>query len=382
MRRHYPIFLIFCFILTAFTGATSLNPILPQFVMLHNHTVISNALLYGVLAALFPFGQFISAYLLPYLARHYGYHYIIQITSLLSLVTTLLMSLSLWYHQLLLLCIFRFLCGCLEANVVLTREMVLGLTTDRTAQKQWLGMISSGITLGFLAGPSINGFIYHFNPFISLFFPTIMALIMVTITFLLPVFPYIVNSEDKMDNSNSTVAISVKQIWFVSLTIYFAADLFYQYIPYFLAVQFNFNVQKIALNLFLIAFANALIAPFAHLPTRYIGYRLLFLGSSLLFMINLALLSMANQLLSAILLFTNGALIALLSNNVIFYFTDTLQNKNSFMMSHIVSARVLVSGASALFAGQIAALNLKFPFYLSIVCIILFLSSLRYQWKI
>lgn len=381
-KYHYSIFLIFCFILATFAGATSLNPILPQYIMLHNNTTIPNSMLYGILAALFPLGQFLSAYLLPYFARRYGYHYIIQVTSVCSFVATLLISLCLWQQKMIWVFLLRFICGCFEANVVLTREIVLGMTNDKTSQKQWLGIISSGITLGFLVGPSVNGFIYSLNPIISLFFPTIMVSIMVIISYLFPPFQSVSAIESSKNDDMNIQYVSIKRIWLVSLSIYFAADLFYQYIPYYLAAKFNLNVQQIAVDLFLIAFANAMTAPFAYLPTRYMGYRFLFLSCSLLFMVNLACFSLVDHfLIGKVLLFFNGALIALLSNNVIFYFTDTPQKKNNFMMSHIVSARVLVSAASALFAGQIATMNLNLPLYLSIMCIWVFLISLRYQWK-
>ena len=168
--------------------------------------------------------------------------------------------------------ILRFIGGCFEGSAILTRTLVVSISQQIHKRNRRLGLVNFAITCGFLLGPFINGHIYMLSKKISLFFPFFCAALTIIIAFKL------LNIEDSFKNkqilanikevnlnniNNKEVICKINHrllfyitLWLTCLSIYFAIDTFYQYVPLFLHVEFSFSAAQIANILLIIALSN------------------------------------------------------------------------------------------------------------------------------
>lgn len=146
VKRILPIFLI---VFTNLMGLTIILPLLNPYAIRFG----ASPLTIGLLAATYPFFQFIGAPVLGRLSDRYGRRPVLIISQVGTLIGFLLLAAanSLW-----LLFLARAIDGISGANTSTAQAAISDVTTEKT-RTQGLGLIGAAFGLGFVLGPAIAG---------------------------------------------------------------------------------------------------------------------------------------------------------------------------------------------------------------------------------
>ena len=113
-------------------------------------------LLFGVLTAAYPLGQFLGSPILGALSDRYGRRPILLWTLLLTTIGYIFVSLSLQTVAIAAICITLFIVGLFEANVVIAQGAIADVS-DQTNRAARFGYISVVASTAYIIGPIFGG---------------------------------------------------------------------------------------------------------------------------------------------------------------------------------------------------------------------------------
>ena len=256
------LFLLMLNIFLTFSGVGLVIPIMPTY--LKTFGAAGQAL--GFIIALMSFAQFIFSPVAGNLSDRHGRKNLIIFGLVVNGLSQIGMGLS---TELWMLYLCRFFTGVGSAFIIPPVMAYVADITTKGERGKAMGWIGAAISLGFMIGPGIGGFLSN----VSLHFPfyfaggaTIVAAILSF--FILPtVKPVVQALASKGDNLFKQMALSFKTSYFVLLLVVFVFSFgisnFQSTLTMFLTYKFNYTPSNIAIVMTLGGFVGVIIQGFA-----------------------------------------------------------------------------------------------------------------------
>ena len=256
------LFLLMLNIFLTFSGVGLVIPIMPTY--LKTFGAAGQAL--GFIIALMSFAQFIFSPVAGNLSDRHGRKNLIIFGLVVNGLSQIGMGLS---TELWMLYLCRFFTGVGSAFIIPPVMAYVADITTKEERGKAMGWIGAAISLGFMIGPGIGGFLSN----VSLHFPfyfaggaTIVAAIMSF--FILPsVKPVVQALASKGDNLFKQMVLSFKTSYFVLLLVVFVFSFgisnFQSTLTMFLTYKFNYTPSDIAIVMTLGGFVGVIIQGFA-----------------------------------------------------------------------------------------------------------------------
>ena len=256
------LFLLMLNIFLTFSGVGLVIPIMPTY--LKTFGAAGQAL--GFIIALMSFAQFIFSPVAGNLSDRHGRKNLIIFGLIVNGLSQIAMGLS---TELWMLYLCRFFTGVGSAFIIPPVMAYVADITTKAERGKAMGWIGAAISLGFMIGPGIGGFLSN----VSLHFPfyfaggaTIVAAILSF--FILPtVKPVVQALASKGDNLFKQMVLSFKTSYFVLLLVVFVFSFgisnFQSTLTMFLTYKFNYTPSDIAIVMTLGGFVGVIIQGFA-----------------------------------------------------------------------------------------------------------------------
>ena len=256
------LFLLMLNIFLTFSGVGLVIPIMPTY--LKTFGAAGQAL--GFIIALMSFAQFIFSPVAGNLSDRHGRKNLIIFGLIVNGLSQIAMGLS---TELWMLYLCRFFTGVGSAFIIPPVMAYVADITTKGERGKAMGWIGAAISLGFMIGPGIGGFLSN----VSLHFPfyfaggaTIVAAIM-SFLILPSVKPVVQALASKGDNLFKQMVLSFKTSYFVLLLVVFVFSFgisnFQSTLTMFLTYKFNYTPSDIAIVMTLGGFVGVIIQGFA-----------------------------------------------------------------------------------------------------------------------
>lgn len=159
----HPLLAVFITVFIDMLGIGIIIPITPALILNPEHSILApevsmhtRNILYGILAATFPFFQFFGAPILGTLADKYGRKKILRITLIGTFVGYVLFAFAIRYKLLWLLFASRALPGFMGGNVSIVLAALADISKPEDKAKNF-GIVGMAFGLGFVLGPFLGG---------------------------------------------------------------------------------------------------------------------------------------------------------------------------------------------------------------------------------
>ena len=256
------LFLLMLNMFLTFSGVGLVIPIMPTY--LKTFGAAGQAL--GFIIALMSFAQFIFSPVAGNLSDRHGRKNLIIFGLVVNGLSQIAMGLS---TELWMLYLCRFFTGVGSAFIIPPVMAYVADITTKGERGKAMGWIGAAISLGFMIGPGIGGFLSN----VSLHFPfyfaggaTIVAAIM-SFLILPSVKPVVQALASKGDNLFKQMVLSFKTSYFVLLLVVFVFSFgisnFQSTLTMFLTYKFNYTPSDIAIVMTLGGFVGVIIQGFA-----------------------------------------------------------------------------------------------------------------------
>ena len=256
------LFLLMLNMFLTFSGVGLVIPIMPTY--LKTFGAAGQAL--GFIIALMSFAQFIFSPVAGNLSDRHGRKNLIIFGLIVNGLSQIAMGLS---TELWMLYLCRFFTGVGSAFIIPPVMAYVADITTKGERGKAMGWIGAAISLGFMIGPGIGGFLSN----VSLHFPfyfaggaTIVAAIM-SFLILPSVKPVVQALASKGDNLFKQMVLSFKTSYFVLLLVVFVFSFgisnFQSTLTMFLTYKFNYTPSDIAIVMTLGGFVGVIIQGFA-----------------------------------------------------------------------------------------------------------------------
>ena len=256
------LFLLMLNMFLTFSGVGLVIPIMPTY--LKTFGAAGQAL--GFIIALMSFAQFIFSPVAGNLSDRHGRKNLIIFGLVVNGLSQIGMGLS---TELWMLYLCRFFTGVGSAFIIPPVMAYVADITTKGERGKAMGWIGAAISLGFMIGPGIGGFLSN----VSLHFPfyfaggaTIVAAIM-SFLILPSVKPVVQALASKGDNLFKQMVLSFKTSYFVLLLVVFVFSFgisnFQSTLTMFLTYKFNYTPSDIAIVMTLGGFVGVIIQGFA-----------------------------------------------------------------------------------------------------------------------
>ena len=253
--------LIFSMFLT-FSGVGLVIPIMPAY--LKTFGAAGQAL--GFIIALMSFAQFIFSPVAGNLSDRYGRKNLIIFGLFVNGLSQITMGLS---TELWMLYVSRFFTGVGSAFIVPPVMAYVADITTKQERGKAMGWIGAAISLGFMIGPGIGGFLSNVSLKFPFYFAGAVTIAAGIISyFVLPsVKPVISELFTKGDNLFKQMARSFKTSYFVLLIVVFVFSFgianFQSTLTMYLTYQFDYTPSDIAIIMTLGGFVGVIVQGFA-----------------------------------------------------------------------------------------------------------------------
>lgn len=261
-----PILAIFITVLIDMIGIGIVIPITPQLFLNPAHSILSpdtshqlRNIMYGFLAATFPFFQFFGAPILGTLADRYGRKKILQISLIGTFAGYILFALAIHYKIVWLLFFSRALPGFMGGNISIVLAALADVSKPEEKAKNF-GIVGMAFGLGFILGPMLGGLLVSsdivswFDASTPLWFTaafTIVNMIYVHIQFPETFTPTATKEPTLMAGiHNLQKAIKLVNMRVILLTIFLQAfgwSFFMQFNQVYLLDKFNFSPKDLGI---------------------------------------------------------------------------------------------------------------------------------------
>ena len=265
-KKLHPLVAIFITVFIDMLGIGIIIPITPTLFLSPQHSILSpevtlhtRNILYGFLAAIFPFFQFFGAPILGTLADKHGRKKILQITLVGTFIGYVLFAVAIYLKLIGLLFFARALPGFMGGNVAIALAALADISKPEEKAKNF-GIIGMAFGLGFILGPAIGGFLSDaslvswFNAATPLCFTALLTV--VNMIYVYNQFPntFIPTKTRSLTFfagvNNLKKAIGLVNMRVILLTIFLQAfgwSFFMQFYQIYLLEKFHFGAQQIGM---------------------------------------------------------------------------------------------------------------------------------------
>jgi DHA1 family multidrug resistance protein-like MFS transporter len=258
--KKLPLYLLMFNMFITFSAIGLIVPVMPSYLK----TFGAAGQVLGFIIAIIAFAQFIFSPIAGNLSDHYGRKNLIIFGLFVNGLSQIAFGLS---TELWMLFVCRFFTGVGSAFIVPPVMAYVADITTKEERGKAMGLIGAAISLGFMIGPGIGGFLST----ISLHFPfyfagsaTIMAGILSFI--ILPSIKPVVTGHGKGDNLLQQMARSFKTSYFVLLIVVFVFSFgisnFQSTLTMFLTYKFNYTPNDIAIVITVGGFVGVIVQAF------------------------------------------------------------------------------------------------------------------------
>ena len=164
-KKISPILAIFITVFIDMLGIGIIIPITPNLFLSPEHSILphdvtlhTRNIMYGFLAAMFPFFQFFGAPILGTLADKYGRKRILQFTLIGTFVGYVLFAFAIHLKLVWLLFFSRALPGFMGGNIAIALAALADVSKPEEKAKNF-GIVGMAFGLGFILGPALGGFL-------------------------------------------------------------------------------------------------------------------------------------------------------------------------------------------------------------------------------
>ncbi len=265
-KKISPILAIFITVFIDMVGIGIIIPITPGLFLNPDHSILSpeisqytRNILYGFLAATFPFFQFFGAPILGTLADRFGRKRILQITLIGTFVGYVLFAFAIHLKLVWLLFFARALPGFMGGNISIALAALADVSKPDEKAKNF-GIIGMAFGLGFIIGPTMGGLLSShdmvswFNAATPLYFTAFLTL--VNMIYVYKQFPEtfipVASTQPSLLTGfrNLRKAIGLVNMRVILLTIFLQAlgwSFFMQFNQVYLLQKFQFNSRQIGM---------------------------------------------------------------------------------------------------------------------------------------
>lgn len=266
VKKMSPLLAVFITVFIDLLGVGIIIPIFVPLIVANTHGMMPAGtdkatlnIIYGLLAATFPFFQFFGAPILGTLADKYGRKKILQITLVGTLIGYILFALAIQYRILWLLFIARAIPGFMGGNISIVTAALADISKPEERAKNF-GLIGMAFGLGFILGPFLGGLlaskdIYRYFTYSTpLWFTALLTLL--NIYYVAKQFPETFKPSARGTVSlltginNIRKAIGMVNMRVILLTVFlqaFGFSFFMQFNQVFLNAKFHFEEKEIGL---------------------------------------------------------------------------------------------------------------------------------------
>lgn len=266
-KKISPLLAIFITVFIDMLGIGIIIPITPSLFISPEHSILSpevslhtRNIMYGFLAAIFPFFQFFGAPVLGALADKHGRKKILQISLVGTFIGYVLFALAIHFKLVWLLFASRALPGFMGGNIAIALAALADVSQPEEKAKNF-GIIGMAFGLGFILGPALGGFladgtlISWFDEATPLWFTAMLTLI--NMFYVNKQFPETFTPTEKTRQltllagfNNLIKAVSLVNMRVILLTIFLQAfgwSFFMQFNQIYLLEKFHFSPKEIGM---------------------------------------------------------------------------------------------------------------------------------------
>ncbi|WP_338448652.1 MFS transporter [Niallia oryzisoli] len=244
-----------------FSAIGLILPVMPAY--LKTYGAAGQAL--GFIIAIIAFAQFIFSPVAGNLSDRHGRKNLIIFGLFVSGLSQIAFGLA---DELWMLYLCRFFTGLGSAFIVPPVMAYAADITSNTERGKAMGWLGAAISLGFMIGPGIGGFLSNINLHFPFFFAGSVTILAGILSFLfLPAIKPVVKELSKGENIFQQMARSFKTSYFVLLIVVFVFSFgisnFQSTLTMFLTYKFNYTPNDIAIVMTLGGFAGVIVQGFA-----------------------------------------------------------------------------------------------------------------------
>lgn len=188
-KRKQSLFFLFFTVFLDMIGFGILLPVLPElfanpsspfFLLSPDTSIAFGYILLGFLVSIFPLGQFFSTSILGQLSDFYGRKKLLAFSIGGTVLSYVLFAFGIWWRNIPLLFLSRFLAGITGGNVVVAQAAIADVSSEENRSRNF-GIIGAALGLGFIIGPYIGGklsdptFIHWVTPSTPFWFAAILG---------------------------------------------------------------------------------------------------------------------------------------------------------------------------------------------------------------
>jgi DHA1 family tetracycline resistance protein-like MFS transporter len=265
-KKMSPLLAVFITVFIDMLGIGIIIPITPSLILSGDHSILSpditqhtRNIMYGFLAATFPFFQFFGAPILGTLADRHGRKKILQISLVGTFIGYVLFAFAIHTKLVWLLYFSRALPGFTGGNVSIVMAALADVSKPEEKAKNF-GIVGMAFGLGFILGPTIGGILSShevvswFNPATPLMFTALLTA--VNMFYVYKQFPETFKPVESKEISlltgvrNLKKAIRLVNMRIILLTIFLQAfgwSFFMQFNQVYLLKKFHFNERQIGM---------------------------------------------------------------------------------------------------------------------------------------
>ena len=263
-KKISPILAIFITVFIDMIGIGIIIPITPSLFLSHDHSILSSDIsqhtrniMYGFMAATFPFFQFFGAPILGTLADRFGRKRILQISLVGTFIGYVLFASAIHLKLVWLLFFSRALPGFMGGNISIALAALADVSKPEDKAKNF-GIVGMAFGLGFILGPTLGGLLSSpdivswFNAATPLYFTAMLTVINMLYVFVQ--FPETFTPVQAREATlltglhNLRKAIGLVNMRVILLTIFLQAfgwSFFMQFNQVYLLQKFQFSPRQI-----------------------------------------------------------------------------------------------------------------------------------------
>lgn len=258
---------LFVTVFFGFIGYSLPYPILSPLFLIPTHSILpintsihARTILFGVVMALYPIGQFIGNPYLGHAADHFGRKRVLLVSLSVVALSYLITAYAIFLHAFWLLMLGRFFCGLGESAVSIAQSIVADISDHEQLIKRF-ALLNVATNLGWILGPLIGGrladsSVIHWFNYATPFY---ISAGFIVINFLLVLFtlPETIVSKSVKEKAASTISAVLLLFWtnvrkqhlrfyyVYGLLTFIAIFFFFNFYGVFLVQKFHYGAKQI-----------------------------------------------------------------------------------------------------------------------------------------
>ncbi len=341
----------------------------------------------------YPFGQAIGSPIFGYLSDHFGRKKMLSISLLGISVTQLLSGSAIYFDCFYWLIMTRFATGVFEGNISIARAVVSNLCNTKEKKQKGFGILNAASNIAWIIGPIVGAgasnpnFVSWFNNSTPFYIGTCLSLLSFLIIILFFKEPNKINSTKQIGLSTILGGISnIKNIRTnfyqssysslmpITFLLMVGIDIFYQFLPIFLAIKFTFSTTLVAYTIAIIAMFNAITNLFCidKVGQRSNFFKIMTLSTFILIISIAAIIFTSKDYYVFLLAPIIGTCMAFsLTNSLVLFSQSVKEDNQGEMMGIIISFRTLANVFIGIAFGYTIKHYINVPYIFAVITIVL-----------